>query len=428
MKVETKKVEELVHEISIEVDADFVNEKLNNRFAEVRKDVKIDGFRKGKTPMNRIKVLFGGDVKAETIDKVIKATFHKVIEDSGLKVATTPIVSDVDYTDEGSIKYKIRVEVYPEIEDVDTDDLKLTTVEYEVTDEEVDYGVYELRQPRAELRKVDRPVREGDLVTVDIKKVYDPKMAIDGDNFPNSLVDLSNPLTMKEFKAQIPGMKSGDEKEIEVNYKENYPDKKLAGEHVRFQVTVSNTQEQTLPEFDDAFAKSTGIAETSLDLRMKIMENITQKKVQDIKSHQKSEIISQICRKNQIPIPKGLINKYIDAKIEDMKKENPDLDIDRDKIYNDNYELTVNTYRWTFLVNHIVSKENIEVLPSETENVIKGFAEKYKTTKENVLSVFRKNGTLDSINNLLLEDKVIDLLQNKAEFVNIEPMENNKDS
>jgi len=426
VKVEIKKVEELVHELSVEVEPDLISEKLEARFAEVRKDVRLDGFRKGKAPMGRIKSQFGDEVKADVADQVIKTTFPDVLRDKELKVASTPAITELSYTDEGGFNYKARVEVYPEIDSIDTDGLIVTAVELEVTDEEVDNAVNDLRRSLAEHRKVERPAKNRDLVTADMKKISDPGMVLKEDGFPESTIDLSSPLTIKEFKEQIPGMTAGDEKEIEVNYDKDYPDKKFAGAQIKYLVKVITVQEQLLPEFDDALAKSTGFAETALELRMKIRDDINNQKKREIQQHQKGEIIRQMCEKNHIPIPPGLINEYLKAMVDDVKKRDPDAN--EADIRNNYHGVAVNTLRWSLLFNHIALKENIEVLPSDTEKVIKSFAEHYQMTEEQAKEMLHKTGKTESIRDNLLEEKVIDLLIDKAKIVSIEPNKENKDS
>ena len=99
MKVEFKKVEDLVHEVSIEVDPELVNEKLDEKFSEIQKKAKVDGYRPGKVPMSQIKARYEDEVKNETADDIIKATFPDALKDQDFKIASTPSITELMYTE-----------------------------------------------------------------------------------------------------------------------------------------------------------------------------------------------------------------------------------------------------------------------------------------------------------------------------------------
>lgn len=415
VKVEFKKIEDLIHEATIEVSPELVNEKLDAKYSEIRKKAKIDGYRPGKVPMKLIKAKYEDEVKADTADDIIKATFPDAFKDQDFKVASTPAITELTYTENGGMTYTARIEVFPEVNEVNIDSLIVTKPVIVITDEEVDSTVIQVQKTYAEKRDVDRGAKEGDLVLVDLVKTKDEKMILPESEFPDSAIDLSNPITIKEFREQVPGMKTGEEKEIEVNYDKDYPDKKFAGATITYLVKAKKVQEQLLPEFDDAFAKTTGQAETALELRMKIREDIERQKKAEFRRMNTSEIVSQICDKNQVPIPIGLINEYLTAMVEDTQKQNPEAD--EAEIRNSYHGIAVNTLRWHLLYNHLAEIEKIEVLPSDTEKVIKSFADNYRITEEQAKDMLEKTGKIKSIRDTLIEEKVVDFLIEKAEVV-----------
>ncbi len=415
MKVEFKKVEDLVHEVTIEVTPELVNEKLDAKYSELQKKAKIDGYRPGKVPMKVIKTRYEGEVKADTADDIIKATFPDALKDQDFKVASTPSITDLEYTDDGGMTYKARIEIFPEVKEVKTDGLIVTKVVIDVTDEEVDSTVIQVQKTYAEKRDVDRPAKKGDLILADLIKIKDEKMVLPESEFPDSVIDLGNPVTIKEFREQIPGIKAGEDKEIEITYDKDYPDKKFAGATITYMVKAKKVQEQLLPEFDDAFAKTTGQAETALELRMKIREDIERQKKTEFRRMNTSEIVSQICDKNQVPIPNGLVNEYLTAMVEDAKKQNPE--VEEADLRNSYQGVAVNTLRWHLLYNHLAEREKIEVLPSDTEKVIKSFADNYRISEEQAKDMLQKTGKIKSIQDTLIEEKVVDFLMGKAEVV-----------
>ena len=415
MKVEVKKLEDLTRELSVEVDAGIVKEKLDEKFAEVRRSTEIKGFRKGKVPMDMIKSMFERDVKIDVADELIQETLPKAITEQNLKIATTPSITAFDYTDNGTLTYAVKLEVFPVIENVNYDGLKITSIAIDANDSEVDELVNSVRKGYAEHREVDRAVQDGDIVVADLHKVHDPNLILEQDDFPNSIIDLNDPMIMKEFREHLPGMNIGDEKDIEITYAKDHPNPDFAGAQITYRTKVKSVREQILPEFDDAFAKSTGQAETALELRMKIRDDIKHQKEDELRRHQKNEIVRQICEMNKIPIPTGLVNEYLDAIVKDVKEKNKSAD--EAEIRNNYQGVAINTLRWNLLYHHIGQAENIEVLPSDTEKAIKRFAENYNMSVEQARQALEQSGRVASIRDTILEEKVLDFLISKAEVV-----------
>ena len=413
MKSEIKQVEELVRELSVEVPPETVNAKVEEKLRDVRRNASLKGFRKGKAPMNMIRSIYTDQIKLDVAEEIIKSTYPEVVKENTLKVASYPEVKALKYEDDGSFTYTATVEVFPDIEKVAYDGLKLTADEIEVKDEEVDDVVEMLRKRAADVREVDREAGQSDLVTLDIDVLSDPGKILDTNKFTDSEVDLSNKLTVKEFKEHIPGLKAGDVREFDVKYDDDYPDKVFAGARLKYKATVKTVKERILPMLTDAFAKTTGQGETVLELRMKIREQITRQKTDDRNRGFKNQVIQQVCEKNEVPIPKALVSEYLDNMIQNFKNQYGD-DIDEAEIRKNYEPAGVVNIRWNMLMHHLARQENIEVLEADTENLINRFAENYKTTPEKAREALARSGNIADLKESLLEDKVIDFLVSKA--------------
>jgi len=419
VKVEVKEIEELVRELAVEVEPAQVTEKMESKFNEVRRSVTLKGFRKGHAPLDVIKKMYADEVKSDVAEEILKATYPQAVREKELRVAAQPEITAFDYTDDGGLKYTARVEVMPKIEDVSYDGLEITSVDIDVTDEEVEQAAEQVRKSFAEQRTVEREIRENDIVVADLKKISDPQMAIKDDFFGDALIDLSNAVTVKEFREQLPGVKAGETKEIEVKYDDDYPDKTFAGATIKYEVLVKEVREELLPNFDDNLAKSTGQAETALELKLRIRDDIRHQKEDEIRRLNRNEVIGQICEHNKVPVPNGLVNDYLDAMVEDVKKNNPEAD--EAQVRSSYHGVAVTTLRWNLLQNHIAEKENIQVLKEDTDKVIKRFAENYRITEEQAARALHQSGKTASIRDTLIEEKVLDFLIGKAKVVKREP-------
>ncbi|HWR82840.1 MAG TPA: trigger factor [Candidatus Deferrimicrobium sp.] len=415
MKVEVKEIRELVRELSIEIPAETVNGELEKAFSERQRDAVIKGYRKGKAPMSLVKSHFDDDVKADVADKLFRASYPKIVDENQLKVASLPTVTKLRYDEDGTLRYTATVDVMPELGRIDLGNLAITTFDIEVTDQEVNALSESMRDIFADLRPVDREVQSNDLVTVDLKKLYDPGLVLKKDQLTDVEIDLSRPFTLKDFKQHLPGMKAGDRREIDVVYENDYSDPALSGARVKYLCTVKSVSEKILPEFDDALAKRTGRAETALELRLKLREDLKLQHAADLRRINKGEIIQLMCKQNPIPVPDSMVNEYLDALVEEQKEQYPGGD--EAEVRSRGREVAENTLRWNFLYHHLADQERIEVSTADTEQFIKNIAEDYKVTYDKARDYFERTGRLDRIRDSLLEAKVLDYLIGKARVV-----------
>jgi trigger factor len=415
VKVEVKPLEKLAHEISVAVDAETVNRKLEGKFGQVRRDVQLKGFRRGKAPMGMIKEIYGGDVRAEVAEEVLKETLSGAIEESALKVATRPTLMALDFNEGGGIDYSVKVEILPEIGAIGIDGLKVTEEGTEVTDQEVDELAESLRNAFVEHRPVQREVIKGDRVILDLDKLEDPDNVLEYDHFEDAEVDLANPMTVRELKDELPGMKAGDSKEIEVNYSNDYPDPSFAGKRIKYRATLKEVQERILPEWNDAFAKRTKQAETALELKLRLRDDIKQNKEGRRKRVQRNQIVRQMCERNQLEIPEALVDDYLSAVIEDTKRQQPDLNEDEARL---RYRVTaLNTLRWNMIYHHLAEQEKVEISAADTEEFFKRFAASYQMTPEQAAEALKRSGKMETLQDTVLEEKVLDLLISRAQVV-----------
>jgi len=256
------------------------------------------------------------------------------------------------------------------------------------------------------------------VIIADLHKVLDERQTLPDTEFPDSHIDLGNPLTIKEFNEQLPGVKGGQEKEVQVVYADDYPDAKFAGARITYRTVVKSVNERVLPELDDLLAKRTGQAETALELKLKIRENIQRQKDENLHRLHKREVMRQLVEKNAVPIPDAMVDNYLDAVMEDMKSggQVPE-DFDEQDARNRYRPSGLEAIRWDFLWHTLAEQQKIEVLPEDTENWINGFAAANQTTVDQARIMLTKSGRANQLRESLLEGKVLEFLIGNARKV-----------
>jgi len=420
LKSEIKSSDGLKREVEVEIPVDRVDAAFSKQYNKFRKQAKIKGFRPGKAPLTMIKSIYADSVRGEVFQELVSESYPDVIKEHSLKVASQPDFPKFDLKEGQPMTYTVAVEIMPEIENVNYDGLQLPDDKIEVRDSEIDAVVEYLRKKQAEIRKVDRPATEEDILLVDLEKIDDPDNALKEKEFKDYEVELGGGYTVKEFKEGLAGTKAGDSKEITVLYPEDYSVDFLKGKKIKYLCKIKEVKERILPPENDAFARSQGNVATMLELRLKIREDLKQQKKMDQFQWRKEEIRRQMLEKNKIDIPESMRESFIDSIVEEYKEK--ERTFDEAEVRKQYRPLAEDGIRWNLLYDRITETENIEVLPADTENWIKGFAEKGNLDIEKAREMLSKSGKIGEIRNTILEDKLFQFLISKAELVPITPV------
>ncbi len=420
MKSEIKSTDGLKREVEVEIPVDRVDAAFSKQYNKFRKQAKIKGFRPGKAPLTMIKSIYADSVRGEVFQELVSESYPDVIKEHSLKVASQPDFPKFDLKEGQPMTYTVAVEVMPEIENISYDGLQLPDDKIEVRDSEIDAVIGYLRKKQAEIKTVDRAATEEDILLVDLEKIEDPDNALKEKEFKDYEVELGGGYTVKEFREGLKGTEAGDSKEITVKYPEDYSVEFLKGKKIKYLCKIKEVKERILPPDNDAFAKSQGNVATMLELRLKIREDLKKQKEMDRLQWRKEEIRRQMLEKNKIDIPEAMRESFIDSIVEEYKEK--ERTFDEDEVRKQYRPLAEDGIRWNLLYDRITETENIEVLPSDTENWIKGFAEKGNLEIEKAREMLSKSGKIGEIRNTILEDKLFQFLISKAELVPITPV------
>lgn len=415
MKSEIKSSDGLSRELEIEVDAETVDTAFSQAYKKYTKEAKISGFRPGKAPLSIIKSKYGDAVREDVLQELIENSYPKAIDEQKLKVASYPKISGYELKEGTPLKYTAKVDILPEIEKLNYDGLILPEDNIEVRDTEVDSVVEYLRKKHADIRPVTREAKEEDVVLADLEKTADDDNVLEGNSFQDVEIDLSSNMTVAEFKENLTGVKAGDEKEVSVSYPDDYNNKTLAGKSIKYLCKVKEVKERILPEVNDSFASRLDEKiGTVLELRMKIREDLNTQKKMDRDKWRSNEIQRQFLDKNQIDVPEGMVQHYLDNMMEEFKKRNQEIDDSAREQYR---PVAVNSIRWTLLTNKLTTDEKIEVLPEDTEKWIKRFADNYNMDMVKAKEVLSKSGRIQEIRNSIMDDKIMDFLLSKVSYI-----------
>lgn len=418
MKSSIKSAKGLLRELEIEVPVDLVDAAFAEAYHKYRKDAQIKGFRPGKAPLAVIKSKFNDDIREDVLSELIKKSYPLAVKEQNLHVASYPALGDYTLNEGEPLRYVAHVEVMPEILNVKYDGLKLPVDEIQVFDSEVDAVVDYLRKKHAEIRPVSRPAQANDILVVDLVKLEDPSNILKGNEFKGNEIDLSSSLTVKEFRDSMVGLNAGEEKEVTVNYPPDYSDERFSGKTLKYRCLVKEVREKILPEPNDSFAKTVGGVETILELRLKIREDLKKQKETEQEKWKKNELTRQMIDLNPFDVPEAMVQNYLDGMVEDFSKNYKNFD---EKQVREQYRpVAVNSIKWHLLSSRLAELEKIEVLPIDTENWIKRFADNYQMDVARAKEVLSNSGRIQEIRDSILEEKILEFLLSKVSFVSLD--------
>lgn len=400
--------------LEIEIPQENVAAEFEKQIIAYKSQASIPGFRRGKAPREIIKKRFYDSIKADVLENLLPKAYDDAIDKEKLDPIDQPKISNVDFDEDKPLKFRAELEIRPQVVPAGYKGLKLKKTIKEVTDADVQEGLKRLQRQYAEYIPVERPCHDQDMVIVDLFKKYDKMGRIEDDKLEDVEVDLGSDSVLKEFKEGLKGMNIGEMKDIEVKYPEDYSDKQLAGNEVKYTAFVKEVKEVKLPELNDEFAKNQAEMESFEELKKKIRETLEQQANRDADEQVRSEMIEIIVGKNKFEVPESMIENYLKSVTEDFKKRYKD--VDELKLRQSYRKIGEDFIRWHFLYREIAKKENLAVVEEDRANWVKQFASAYNMSEKTARETLGRAGKFEDIDDNLLERKVLDFVKENSEI------------
>ncbi|TWP08459.1 trigger factor [TM7 phylum sp. oral taxon 350] len=321
MKTDIKKISEVKVEITFDLDKDDLKNYKQIALYELGKDLKVDGFRKGKVPINVVEK----NVKKEllidtTIDIAIKSAIIDCSMKENLQVISKPEVDIMEFDFEKGMKFIATIELLPEPKLVDFTKIKVKEEKVEVKDSEVNDILKRFASSMAEKKEVKRAAKLSDEVIIDFTGIKDG-VEFEGGKAKDYPLVLGSNSFIPGFEGAIVGMKAGESKDIDLTFPKDYHAKDLKGAKVTFKVTVNSVKEVKDAKIDDELAKRAGADFKTLDdLKADIKLNIKQNKERQAKDKFTDEVLKQLVEKSEIELPEVLISEQVDAVTTEVKQ------------------------------------------------------------------------------------------------------------
>jgi len=379
------------------------------RFEELKKTVNLKGFRPGKVPIEILKRQFGKAVYGEVLDKVLKESSSKALEDKKIKVAGQPKIELKKHEENKDLEYTIHVEQLPKIKTKGIEKIKITNYEIKTTNIDIDKRIKDIakNQNNFEDKKIEEAATQGDLI------IFDYKATIDGKDFKggegnNTQIILGKDLFIKNFDKQLIGIKKQEEKIVEVTLPENYPHKEYSNKKAKFVCKIVNIKCPKEIKINDEFAKTLGAKDLN-DLKTIVSKQIQEQYKNTLDTITKKEILDQLDKFQDIQIPENLLQQEIELLNHGMKNE----EIEKNKKVNE--ETAKKRIKTGLILNEFGEQYNLKVNEEEIKNEIQKQIQMMPNQAKQVTEYYQKNSSaVASLRGGIYEEKIISLIKEKA--------------
>ena len=408
MKIEVKSKKGLRTILSVIVDKKNIEIRLNERLKELQKEVALKGFRPGKVPPEVIKSQFGKSIYGEVVDKILRETSTKAIDEKKLKVAGQPKIDLKQFGQGKDLNYELQIDCLPSVTLKNFEKFKATSFKVKIEDKIIEEKLKEIanQNKQFEDKKENEKATKGDQVT------FDYQASVDGNKFDGSegkgvQLELGKDLFLKGFDDQLIGVKKSDTKILEAILPDNHPKKELANKKTKFECKILNVKKPKASKIDDDFAKLMG-AKDIKDLKSLIEKQISSQYSQALNSITKKEILDQIEKNHQVDLPQNLIDQEILIMTQNLQTE------EKEKNKSNNEKLAKSRIKLGLLLNEIGEKNNLKVSDDEVRNEIQKQIRGMPGQEKMVIEYYQKNPKASqSLKGSLYEEKIIELIKSK---------------
>ena len=414
MQVSVEATGNLDRKMTVQVPSERVENEVDDRLKSLSRRVRLDGFRPGRVPLKVVRQRYGAGVYQEVLSEVLQESYREAVQQEGIEPAGNPSIEPKTVEQGKPIEFVASFQVFPEVEVADFSDAEIEQPVAEIEDADIDRVIDSLRGQHKEWAEVDRAAADGDRVTLDFTGSVDGE-EFEGGKAEDFQIELGAGRLIADFEKQLPGVKAGDEKTIDVTFPEDYPAENLKGKTAQFALRVKKVEEPQLPEVDEEFAKQFGIEDGSVEkLRADVRSNMERELRQALKGRVKQQVMDLVVERHGFDLPEALVKAEINRLREEAEKRFGGAQQTQplpDSLFEDEAQRRV---RLGLALRAIIEQKGFEVDAERVDRELDEMAATYEDPEE-VKQYYRANPQAKSnLESLVLEDQVVDWVVEQA--------------
>ena len=409
MKVTVENKKGLNKDLKVLIEKKTIDTYMEEKYEEIKKTVALKGFRPGKVPKEVLKRQFGKSIYGEVLEKVLKETTRKALEENKIKPAGQPKIDLKSFGEDKDLEYVISITELPKIDLESIKNIKIDEYSVKIDSKETDLRIKEIakNQNNFEEKKDNEKAIEGDFVAFDYKATIDEKDFTGGEG-KNTQIVLGKDLFIKNFDKQLLGVKKHESRTVDVVLPDNYPQKEFVNKKAKFVCKILEVKKPIDTKVNDEFAKSLGTKDLK-DLKVLISKQINDQYKNSLNTLTKNQILKQIENFKVEEIPENLVEQEVNILLKDMKED----EIKKNK--KDFEERAKRRIKVGLILNEFGTQNNIKVEETEIQVEINKQLKMMPGQEKMVMEYYQKNPSAsESLRGTIYEEKIIDLIKSKA--------------
>ncbi len=409
MKVTVENKKGLNKDIKVFIDKKTMNSYMDEKYEEIKGTVNLKGFRPGKVPVEVLKRQFGKAVFSEVLDKVLKDSTTKALEENKIKPAGQPKLDLKTYGEDKDLEYIISVTEFPKVELKSIENIKFDEYTVKIDESETDKRIKEIAKNTPSFKDAppETKAKEGDLVSFDYTATVDEKSFKGGDG-KNTQLTLGKDLFLKGFDKQLVGVKKDDQKIVEAILPENFPEKELVNKKAKFNCKILSVKISEEVKIDDQFAKNLG-AKDLKDLKTLISKQINDEYKNSLDRLSKNQILKELEKFKVDEIPQNLVDEEVKVLSQGMTDE------DKKKSKDNFEEIAKKRIKVGLILNEFGEQNQIKVSEQELQAEVQKQIRMMPGQEKMVMDFYQKNqSALASLRGTVYEEKILNLVKQKA--------------
>ena len=413
MQVSIETTSGLERRMTVGVPASVVESAVSARLQEAAGNIRMNGFRKGKVPMKVVKGRFGRGVRQEVLGEVMSKSYYDAISEQNLKPAGQPRIEPKTLEEGKDLEFVAIFEVYPEVSLGDFSKMKVEKMVAEVTDENIDKMVENLRQQRQTWEPITRQAKNKDRLVIDFVGTIDGEEFEGGSGKGVNLI-LGSGRMIPGFEKGLLKKKAGDEVVLDLEFPEDYQNKDVAGKPVQFTVQINSASTPVLPELNDEFFAVFGIDEGGEEaFRKEVAANMNRELKNASKAKLKNRVMDALLKEHKIDLPLSLIKNEIDSLRQQALQQfgggrkNIDPSMLPDELFKEQAERRI---ALGLILGEVIKVKELKADPEQVKTTIEDIASTYETPEQVVRWYYSNKDQLATVESSVLEDQAFDAI------------------
>ena len=417
MQVSIESSKGLERQVKIVVPAEKIDAEVLQRLQKATKTVSIKGFRKGKVPLNVVKQQYGKAVRQEVMGEVVNSSFYDAIKQEDLKPVGQPKIDSIVDNAGQDLEYTATFEVYPEVKLADHSKVSIKRPVADIQADDLEKMIDVLRNQQASFDETDKPAADGDKVNIDFVGTLRGKKEFPGGSAEAQDLVLGSNSMIPGFEDGLVGVSAGDETVLKLKFPKDYHAEEVKGKSVSFAVKVNSVSAKTLPALDDDFFKLYGVETGGEEkFREDVEANMQRELNNAIRSNIKNRIMDQLYKLNKVEVPEALVaNEIVQLKKQMIQQFGGGQEFDLNMLPDDMFKAKAQRRASLgVIVSEVVKVESLTPNEDQVRARIDEIASTYEQPSEVVDYYYSKPELLSSVEAVVLEDQVTELVLSKG--------------